>query len=275
MGIPLDVKIIPEYMKQHNYSSHMFGKWHLGFCSKKYTPLGRGFDTFKGRYIAVGNEKAYKERKISNKLEINKLKMQLEKSTRQLERSSKENCLRRRVLKRQQWKEKQMRFRLEKRFDLLQQRMGHYRIKWIYYRNQRRHRRSVTSKKRPPVMVSSSYLTDIIRLLQKSSVQNKPIFLYLSFFTKTYKVYSEFDSVQKRNELIKDMDDTVGVIMQHIKQLGQSENTIIAFYSDNGSKKFPKIKSPNFPLRGYKGSVYEGGTRVPAFLHIPFGKPYR
>ena len=33
------------------YSTHGFGKWHLGFCSDSYTPTKRGFDTFDGLYV--------------------------------------------------------------------------------------------------------------------------------------------------------------------------------------------------------------------------------
>eukprot|EP01060_Flectonema_neradi_P007077 TRINITY_DN148_c0_g1_i1.p1 TRINITY_DN148_c0_g1~~TRINITY_DN148_c0_g1_i1.p1 ORF type:complete len:493 (+),score=88.02 TRINITY_DN148_c0_g1_i1:78-1556(+) len=46
--IPLDVKTIAEVMKEQGYETHMVGKWHLGYASWKYTPIGRGFDTFTG-----------------------------------------------------------------------------------------------------------------------------------------------------------------------------------------------------------------------------------
>ena len=55
-----------------------------------------------------------------------------------------------------------------------------------------------------------------------------------------------------------------------LKESGHYNNTIILFISDNGARQMPKgLSSPNSPLRGYKGSVYEGGTKVPAFLHSP------
>ena len=37
------------------YSTHMIGKWHLGFCSWSYTPLYRGFDSFYGIYLGAGD----------------------------------------------------------------------------------------------------------------------------------------------------------------------------------------------------------------------------
>jgi arylsulfatase A-like enzyme len=39
---------LPEYFRADGYSTHLFGKWHLGFCKDEYLPANRGFDTFQG-----------------------------------------------------------------------------------------------------------------------------------------------------------------------------------------------------------------------------------
>ena len=54
-GLPRDVKLLPSHLKDRGYSTHMLGKWHLGFCSFDHTPVKRGFDTFYGHYT-VGLE---------------------------------------------------------------------------------------------------------------------------------------------------------------------------------------------------------------------------
>lgn len=45
-----NLTLLPQTMKQLNYSTHMIGKWHLGHCNWALTPTRRGFDTFYGFY---------------------------------------------------------------------------------------------------------------------------------------------------------------------------------------------------------------------------------
>ena len=89
-------------------------------------------------------------------------------------------------------------------------------------------------------------------------------------FTKYYNKYKEDNIIKDRPKILKNMDDTVGKVVDLLKQTGHYNNTIILFISDNGGRQMPEsVPSPNYPLRGYKGSVYEGGTKVPAFIHSP------
>lgn len=49
-GISLKDTLLPEYLRKLGYSTHLVGKWHVGYCSDYYTPTNRGFDTFLGYY---------------------------------------------------------------------------------------------------------------------------------------------------------------------------------------------------------------------------------
>ncbi|MCP4816184.1 MAG: sulfatase-like hydrolase/transferase, partial [Planctomycetaceae bacterium] len=65
-----------------------------------------------------------------------------------------------------------------------------------------------------------------------------------------------------------DLDTGIGLLIKKVKSLGLLDNTYIFFLSDNGGRntlpKSPRQKVPrNAPLRDGKGSVYEGGVRVP------------
>ena len=47
-GLPTVLPSLPELLRLEGYSTHLVGKWHLGYCSLDYTPLSRGFNTFFG-----------------------------------------------------------------------------------------------------------------------------------------------------------------------------------------------------------------------------------
>ena len=49
-GLPTEMKLLPGYLQDVGYTTHMLGKWHLGHCHAGYTPTSRGFTTFLGSY---------------------------------------------------------------------------------------------------------------------------------------------------------------------------------------------------------------------------------
>ena len=129
-----------------------------------------------------------------------------------------------------------------------------------------------------PGGMKGEYLTDrltdeAIRVLKKP--RDKPLFMYLAHYTVHTPLEPRPDLVAKYKELVKpgmkhtnavyaamveSLDQSVSRILDAIEQLEIVENTIVIFTSDNGGLS---SVTNNAPLRGGKGSPYEGGVRVP------------
>lgn len=71
----------------------------------------------------------------------------------------------------------------------------------------------------------------------------------------------------KYAEMIERMDQGIGEILAATRRLGIERNTFVFFFSDNGATN----KGSNGPLRGFKGSLWEGGHREPAIAYWPGG----
>jgi arylsulfatase A-like enzyme len=73
------------------------------------------------------------------------------------------------------------------------------------------------------------------------------------------------EDARKVYGMVSNIDDNVGKLLQKITDLGIEENTIIIFMTDNGPQQLRYTAG----MRDKKGSVYNGGTRVPFFLKYP------
>lgn len=71
-------------------------------------------------------------------------------------------------------------------------------------------------------------------------------------------------------DMIAEIDDSVGQVVNKLDQLGLRENTLVIFASDNGPwQKFGNEAGETGPLRGDKGTAFEGGVRVPGIFSMP------
>jgi arylsulfatase A-like enzyme len=117
--------------------------------------------------------------------------------------------------------------------------------------------------------------------------RERPFFCYLSTnaphgplivdpkYAKPYLDQGVPGAMAKFYGMIENIDENLGKLREQLARLGLAENTLLLFLTDNGTANGVARKAAgqwsgfNAGMRGQKGSVYEGGHRVPLFVHWP------
>lgn len=117
------------------------------------------------------------------------------------------------------------------------------------------------------------------RFIRKVKDDDKPFFVYLCTNAPHGPMHAPVKSsapyvkqgvnVANFFGMISNIDDNVGAMRAFLKEEGLTDNTIFIFTTDNGTSSGAHIH--NNGMRGKKGSEYDGGHRVPFFIHWPKG----
>ena len=134
------------------------------------------------------------------------------------------------------------------------------------------------------------YLTDrltdeALHIIERAA--GRPFFLNLCYYTVHTPIEGKPDLVELYRQrlrpgmrhanlayaaMVHSLDENVGRILARLTERGLDRNTVVIFASDNGgfvNEYQGEIVTTNHPLRSGKGSLYEGGTRVPLLIRAP------
>jgi arylsulfatase A-like enzyme len=127
---------------------------------------------------------------------------------------------------------------------------------------------------------TDGYVTDVLTdaaLAFVGESTDRPFFAYVPFnaphepleappaLVESYRRAGIPDTAAKVYAMVTNIDDNVGRLLEKLRETGKDENTIVVFLTDNG----PQHDRYNGGMRGRKGTVFQGGIRVPCFIRWP------
>ncbi|XP_045534123.1 arylsulfatase I [Papilio machaon] len=210
-GLPLSEKLLPEYLRELGYRTHLVGKWHLGSYKRDYLPLNRGFDTHLGFW--TGRIDMYDHTSF--------------------EFGS--------------WG-----FDFRRGFEVAHDLFGQY--------------------------ATDVYTNEAVRVIMSHNA-SAPLFLTVAhsavhsgnpaeFLRAPDSAIDKFGHIrpfqrQKFAAMVSKLDESVGKVVQALQQRNMLEHSIILFTTDNGGAAagFNDNAASNYPLRGVKNTLWEGGVR--------------
>ena len=126
--------------------------------------------------------------------------------------------------------------------------------------------------------VDDEILDLTLKFMDKSKADSKPFFVWLNptrmhivtHLSPKYEALRSAENGWSEEEAgMAQFDDIVGSVMQKLKDMGVDDNTIVVMTTDNGTEVFTWPDGGQTPFAQSKGTVLEGGFRVPAILRWP------
>jgi arylsulfatase A-like enzyme len=117
-----------------------------------------------------------------------------------------------------------------------------------------------------------------INFMDKAKKDGKPFFVWLNptrmhivtHLSPKYEAMRNSENGWSEEEAgMAQLDDDIGLVMKKLKDMGEDDNTIVVFTTDNGTEVFTWPDGGTTPFAQSKGTIMEGGFRVPAILRWP------
>ncbi|XP_066525769.1 arylsulfatase I [Hoplias malabaricus] len=210
--LPFDLVTLPQRLQEAGYSTHMVGKWHLGFYKRDCLPTRRGFHTYFGSLTGSVDYYTY------------------------------DSCDGPGMCG----------------YDL--------------------HEGESVAWGHEGKYSTTLYTRRVRKILASHDPEAQPLFIFLSFQAvhtplqspKEYIYpYRDMGNVPRRKyaAMVSAVDEGVRNVTYALRKYGYYRNSVIIFSTDNGGQ--PLFGGSNWPLRGRKGTYWEGGIRGVGFVHSP------
>ncbi len=114
--------------------------------------------------------------------------------------------------------------------------------------------------------------------MDRAKAAGKPFFIWhnttrmhvFTYLSQKYQAKMNYQSNYGLEEAgMTQMDDDIGDLLKHLDDIGVTDNTIVIFTTDNGAEVFTWPDGGMTPFRATKGTVFEGGFRVPCIARWP------
>ncbi|XP_039746212.1 arylsulfatase I isoform X2 [Pararge aegeria] len=218
-GLPLSEKLLPQYLKDLGYKTHLVGKWHLGSYKKEYLPMYRGFDSHVGFWTG---------------------KIDMYDHTNQ---------------EKGQWG-----FDFRRGFSVAHDLFGEYAT-------------DIYTKEAVKVIHGHKRTEPLFLMVAHSAVHSGNPSEYIRAPENLLANFTYINNFQRRKfaAVLTKLDESVGKVMEALEGKGLLENSIVIFTTDNGgpAEGFNDNAASNYPLRGVKNTLWEGGVRGAGLIWSP------
>ncbi|XP_054165755.1 arylsulfatase B-like [Oppia nitens] len=238
IGLPLNVQLWPQYLKPYNYSTHIVGKWHLGFYKHDYTPTYRGFDTHLGYWN--GGEDYFTHQACETSWTTGTGML--------LDNNNNNDTV--------------CGLDFRHNMDVI----GGDDISGNYST-------TVYANRCLDIIDKHDTRQPLFLYMAHQAVHSADVSNVLEAPDKYVDMFANIRNKRRSTlaAMAYAMDESVGTLVDRLYSRGMLDNTVLVFLSDNGGQPNGVFSNEayNTPLRGVKAHLWEGGIRVPAFIWSP------